>query len=245
MIQVIERVFRLLEELSLDGEVSLDSLARISALNRGTLCNILRSLIELGYIERTRKSHYALTERFRELAREERFSAAERERMRETVTALAEATRESGVLAMLRGDRVAVVTQAQYPHPLMVNPAAVYEALSLYHSVSGRILISGLTPGRRAGVAERLGLPGDRWENITTLPALEDACEEIRRRGLSIMENPTEGIIAFAVPAAGPGNIGMSLGLTMPLMRCSTEMRETIPRLLREHAARLSRRPAV
>ena len=48
MIQVIERVFRLLEELSLDGEVSLDSLARISALNRGTLCNILRSLIELG-----------------------------------------------------------------------------------------------------------------------------------------------------------------------------------------------------
>ena len=47
MIQVIGRVFAILEELSLDGEVSLESLARITGLNKGTLCNILRTLIEL------------------------------------------------------------------------------------------------------------------------------------------------------------------------------------------------------
>ena len=34
MIQVIGRVFAILEELSLDGEVSLESLARITGLMR-------------------------------------------------------------------------------------------------------------------------------------------------------------------------------------------------------------------
>ena len=59
MIQVIGRVFAILEELSLDGEVSLDSLAGITGLNKGTLCNILRTLIELGYIRRSRRQHPA------------------------------------------------------------------------------------------------------------------------------------------------------------------------------------------
>lgn len=37
MIQVIGRVFAILEELSLDGEVSLESLARITGLNGDAL----------------------------------------------------------------------------------------------------------------------------------------------------------------------------------------------------------------
>ena len=37
MIQVIGRVFAILEELSLDGEVSLETLANLTGLNRGKL----------------------------------------------------------------------------------------------------------------------------------------------------------------------------------------------------------------
>ena len=239
MIQVIGRVFGILEELSLDGEVSLDSLARITGLNKGTLCNILRSLIELGYVVRSRESHYALTEHFRELARTETFSAAELEWMRKIVVSLAEATGESGVLSVLRGDRVAVVTQAQHSRPLMINPVEIYAALSLYHSVSGRILVAHLSPERRSSLAGRLGFPGEQWDGIGSLPALEKACRKIRREALSVMKNPEQGIIAFAVPVTRQSGF-MSLGLTMPLMRCSTEMRKRIPFLLREHAARLS-----
>ncbi|MBO4646972.1 MAG: helix-turn-helix domain-containing protein [Lentisphaeria bacterium] len=239
MIQVIGRVFGILEELSLDGEVSLDSLARITGLNKGTLCNILRSLIELGYVVRSRESHYALTEHFRELARTETFSAAELERMRKIVVSLAEATGESGVLSVLRGDRVAVVTQAQHSRPLMINPVEIYAALSLYHSVSGRILVAHLSPERRSSLVGRLGFPGEQWDGIDSMPALEKACRKIRREALSVMKNAEQGIIAFAVPVTRHGGF-MSLGLTMPLMRCSAEMRKRIPVLLREHAAKLS-----
>ena len=214
MIQVVERVFCILEELSLDGEVSLNSLARITGLNKGTLCNILRSLIELGYVVRTRESHYALTGKFRRLAGTEVCSGAERERMREVVVSLAEATEESGVLAVLRGDRVAVVTQAQHPRPLMINPAEVYAALSLYHSVSGRILVAHLSPEQRVHLVGRLGFPGGEWDRIDSFPALEKACLKIRRDALSVMKNTEQGILAFAVPVIRPPTAEATASIT-------------------------------
>jgi len=240
MIQVIDRVFTIIEELSLDGEVSLDSLARITGLNKGTICNILRSLIELGYVSRTRGSHYALTDSFRRLAETEACSAAELEEMRKTVVSLAESTRESGVLSVLRGDRVAVVTQAQHSRPLMINPMEIYAALSLYHSVSGRILVSHLTEDQRARLVGRIGFPEAQWDSIASLPALEKACRKIRRDRLSVMRNPEQGIIAFAVPVFRPDGRVFSLGLTMPLMRCTSPVKRQILQDLSSHAEKLS-----
>ena len=239
MIQVIGRVFAILEELSLDGEVSLESLARITGLNKGTLCNILRTLIELGYIRRSRSSHYELTERFRGLCGPESLPAAELESFRREVHALAESTGESGVLTELRTDRVAVVVQAQHPRTLMVNAAELYAALSLYHNVSGRILVSYLPAEQRADLCGRIGFPGAQWDGIDSLPQLENVCRKIRQTAVSVMENPEQEIIAFAVPVFRPAEKIMALGLTMPLMRCPQNVREKIVTELRIHAGNL------
>ncbi len=240
MIQVINRVFAILEELSLDGEVSLDSLARITGLNKGTLCNILRSLIELGYVRRTRGSHYELTAHFAELATLEKRSAAEIELLNQTVASLANVTGESGVLAALRRGKVAVAAQAQYQRALMINTVAIYAALSLYHSVSGRILVSYLPAAERAALCAKQGFPGEQWDDISTLEELEKACAKIRKDGLSVMKNPREGIIAFAVPVFLRNGKTMSLGLTMPLMRCTPDKRRKILTELQDHADKLS-----
>ena len=240
MIQVIERVFTILEELSLDGEVSLESLAKLTGLNRGTLCNILRSLIELGYVVRSRSSHYELTSRFRELLNGVNFSENEKALFRQTVESLAESTGESGVLAVIRGDRVAVVSQAQHPRVLMLNTMEIYAALSLYHSVSGRILVSFMEQDARTSLCSRTGFPGSEWDDIDSFQKLEKACSKIRRAGISIMKNSKLEIIAFAVPVFWNSNV-MSLGLTMPISRCSSAERKKIIEQLKSHADRLSR----
>ena len=240
MIQVIERVFTILEELSLDGEVSLDSLAKLTGLNRGTLCNILRSLIELGYVARSRSSHYELTSRFRELVNGIHFSENEKTLFRQTVESLAESTGESGVLSIMHGDRVAVVTQAQHPRVLMLNTMEIYAALSLYHSVSGRILVSHMDREARNSLCSRTGFPGSDWDDIESFQELDKTCSKIQKDGISIMKNPKLGIISFAVPVFWNG-IVMSLGLTMPISRCSPAERRKIIEQLKRHADRLSR----
>ena len=239
MIQVIERVFKILEELSMDGEVSLKSLAEITGLNKGTLCNILGTLIKLGYVRRSRGGHYELTNRFADLSRQSSFSPNQLAFLHDSVTALAEETEESGVLTELHGDKVSILFQAQHQHALMINTAAIYSSLSLYHSVSGRILFAWQTPETQAGIIRRTGMPLEEWDGISTMEELKKACRIIRRKRVSIMENRASGIIALAVPVELSGNHFLSLGLTVPLIRCNMARRKTILRLLLERAQQI------
>ena len=239
MIQVIDRAFRIMEELSLDGEVSLEALARVSKLNKGTLCNILRSLIELGYARRTREGHYQLSEKIKELAQGNNILPADLEKMRECVNSLAESTGESGVIGILRHTRVAIAAQAQYQRSLMVNTAEVYAALSLYGSVSGRILFAALSADERANICRQTGFPGALWDGADTPEAVEALCSGIRRQGSVIMENPVSEIISFAAPVKWHDKTA-SLGLTMPLFRCSQAEKRRILAVLLEHAGALS-----
>ena len=51
MIQVIDRVFNILEHLRDSQVLSLSCLAKHMGLNKSTLCNILKTMTDLGYIE--------------------------------------------------------------------------------------------------------------------------------------------------------------------------------------------------
>lgn len=240
MIQVIGRVFQILEELSLDGEVSLEGLSRVTSLNKGTLCNILRSMIELGYVKRSRCGHYRIGEKLRDLAGGGQSDSSALDKIRAAVRALADSTRESGVIATLRGTRVSILAQAQFQRSLMINTAEIYAALSLYHSVSGRILVACLSPENRAGAVREAGLPGGLWDGIDSMEKLEEACAVIRREGISVMENPDMEIISFAVPVRYPsGENAVSMGLTVPLARCRASDRKKVIALLRENAENL------
>ena len=141
---------------------------------------------------------------------------------------------------MLRGDRVSVVEQAQHQQALMVNTVEIYAALSLYHSVSGRILVSCMERDARTGLCSRTGFPGSEWDDIDSFQELEKACSKIRRDGISIMKNPQQGIIAFAVPVHWHDGKILSLGLTMPLMRCTPAVKKKIVNHLKNHAGELS-----
>lgn len=239
MIQVIERAFRIMEELSLDGEVSLESLARVSKLNKGTLCNILRSIIELGYARRTREGYYQLTDKIKELSLGNNISADDLEKMHACVSSLADKTGESGVLSLLRHTKVAIASQAQYQRSLMVNTSEVYAGLSLFGSVSGRILFAFLSADERVLICRQTGYPSEEWDGADTAEKLESICAGVRQKHLAVMENPQTEIISFAVPVMWKERI-LSLGLTMPLFRCTASTRRKTVKLLEEHAADLS-----
>lgn len=228
-----------MEELSLDGEVSLEALARISKLNKGTLCNILRSLIELGYARRTREGHYQLSGKIKELASGNDISPADLEKMRDCVASLAEKTGESGVIGILRHTRVAIAAQAQHQRSLMVNTHEVYAGLSLFGSVTGRILVSYLDDTERATLCRQTGFPGELWDGAGEPEKLENLCAAIRSKNLAVMENPHTEIISFAVPVSWNKKI-ISLGLTMPLFRCTATEKKRILKELKSHAEQLS-----
>ena len=240
MIQVIDRVFHILELLRCGHVLGLGSLAKRTGLNKSTLCNILKSMMELGYVSNDGNGNYSLSEKFRNLALPMPQEKLLSEQCMHFCKELAETTKESGVIATLRRNRIAILAQAQYPRNLVIS-MSIYEDLSIYHSVSGRIIVAFLTPEERDEIIDIHGFPEESWDGISTHRALEETCAELRRMQISVMENQAEGIKAFAVPVFdAEKRICGAAGLTVPLFRLGNGAEETILARLKECAAVLA-----
>lgn len=224
MIQVIKRTFQILELLSPDKGVSLDRLTKSTGLNKGTLCNILKTLVGLGYVQKNGVGTYIISSKFYALAHP--YSQDNRiiDLAEYYVKILASETKESGVVAILKNyEEVEIIAQNQFNRSIMVN-TDIYKNLSLYNSVTGRILSSYQSEENLHKIIEKNGYPIKEWNNISSWEELKAHTMKIRGNEISVMENKKLEIKAFAVPILDvENNICASLGLTVPLVRLNEE----------------------
>ncbi len=246
MIQVIERAVKIMEELALDGEVPLESMVRLHGLNKGTLCNIMRTLIELKWVERCGHGNYRLSEHFRELCNSPEWDKRGVEIMQGAVLDLSRELRESVVISTLRRRRLVVVVQAQYQRELMINQVIYYAKLSLFTSVSGRAICAFLPPAERRAIYSLCDAVPDEPNRPGSFEEFEAVLAEVRQAGISIMTNRHLGIKSFAVPVLDSnGMVCASLGLTMPLSRLPEDGGEHIVTELRRANTLLMRKLAL
>lgn len=238
MIQVIKKVFNILELLKSENDMSLGELAARTEINKGTLCNILKTIQHQGYILNDGNGNYRLSPKFRQLAQPASTEKIIWEMGLHCCKKLAEETRESGVVVTMRNNQVHIVAQAQFQRSLIVC-ASIYENLSMYHSVSGRIMLAYLPESGVEGILKAHGMPRAEWDNINTREKLNAALAEIRRNEISIMFNPRDGIKSFAVPVYDVhGKICAGFAITVPVFRMESE--EKIIKSLRKYAAQLT-----
>ena len=208
-----------MELLSPDKGVSLDRLTRSTGLNKGTLCNILKSLVELGYVQKDGNGTYITSKKFYALAQSYSPDSTLNELAEHYVKVIASETRESGVIAKLNdsGD-IEIIAQEQFNRSVMVS-SEVYKNLSLYGSVTGRILLSYQPEETLREIIKENGYPNEEWDNITNWDELQNSIAVIREKEMAVMENKELEIKAFAVPVLDDNNICASLGLTVPISR--------------------------
>lgn len=236
MILVLEKVFRILSHLSTQTYVPLGDVVKKTGYHKTTVCNLLRSMKELGYVENSGTGAYRLSARFAALSAQLPVESAILDICRVRMKSLAEKTLESGVAAILRAGTVSILAQALYPRNI-VTSVSVYDDLSLYHSVCGRVLFAHLDRKTQSSLWRREGPPGAQWDGITRLPELRIRADRIRAEGIGIMENEEHGLKAFAVPVfASDDKICCAFGLTVPLFRLNDMGEERIRAALKEAA---------
>jgi len=240
MIQVIEKTFRILERAGVDSGAALADIAEITKINKGTACNILKTLVSLGYVEKTRAGHYRISEKFSALGRMAGKEDSIRALCSKFAAKLAEQTCESGVVTTLRENKPCILAQVQHQRRVMVS-ISNYRDLSLYHSVSGRILLSFIDRDRLSSIAASEGFPGGEWDRINSMKALLRATAAIRSEGFSVMENADDEISAYAMPVFdSDGKICAAIGLSIPIFRLDRNNRRKILEALRCNAVLMS-----
>jgi DNA-binding IclR family transcriptional regulator len=244
MIQSLERGFAILELIDRSdpsGEgMGAQDVATETGLKFPTAHNFLKSLVELGYLERVPENgRYRIAARLRRLGnrqhrlqrlRDVASGEIERlaERFRETVSLSLEVDfqREGLVLAESTQDLRVVQRHrdsAFYPYPV------------------GRVHLSHMSPARLEQFVAARGLPTGEWPGVETREQLDRALATIRANGCEVKHNHEIGAAAIAVPVHDlEPELNAALCLVLPLLRLDDAKCHEIVTALQESAQRIT-----
>ena len=219
MIRSIEKLFSILECLDRTRWTPLVRISRSVELPKATVCNQLKTLECLGYIENNGSGSYRLSGKFSRLG-VERVPVDELEQLAlDVCMELAARTGESAVIAVLNNSRISIAAQARHEQSFMVN-LSVYRDLSFWRSTSGRVLLAYQSREELAKLIRRIGFPGTQWNDICDLDTLEENLRPVRNSGLAVMVNEKEHFTAWSCPFFdGAGVLCGAVGMTVPHQR--------------------------
>lgn len=229
-VQSVERAFELLEVIARSGgEASLSELAVDTPLPLPTIHRLLRTLVGIGYVRQLTNRRYSLGPRLIRLGEvaNRQLGALATPVLKGLVANLG----ESASIAVLDGDMVTYIAQAQSPHSMRMI-TELGRRSSLHGTGVGKAILSVLDDERVMRLVGQAGLAAHTPKTITTVGGLFTELEQIRARGYAIDEEEQElGVrcLAMAVPGAPTP---MAISISGPVTRVTQEFSErAIPAL--------------
>lgn len=236
MIQVLNRALDILELLSqnIDKEHSLSEIADPLNLNHGTCANIIKTMINRGYIKKKKgyllgRQAYYLTNNF---SKEKEIIKCAKGPMK----GLSKTLKESCVLAVIKNNSRIIIHKKTFVQELQANSLDEKHA---YHTATGRLLLAYMEPADRNAFINTYGLPGDMWEEMDSERKLIDELQKINKAGYAI-HHAKSNVVGVAMPVFNRKQFVASLGVYLPENRFNKNMEDKILKELAETAKIIS-----
>lgn len=232
-IQVVERALRLLELVGENPREAhpLRELAAASGLKTPTASRIIRTLVNLGYLEQSGcRQGYTLGRKAYELTENPGYSPALIEAALPSMKEFSERTREYICLSVLEGDSRVILYNIMSTHPVQVITGSFPKRETPYRSVSGRVLLAHQPSEKQKAFLLRNGPPGDEWKEIRSGAQLKKTLDRIAHQEFLVEER--EDITALAVPVFLSGRVVAAVGSFIPGYRFHDKHKQAILELL-------------
>jgi IclR family acetate operon transcriptional repressor len=208
-VQSIERAFGLLETMAdHGGTMGLSQLAAESGLPLPTIHRLLRTLVDLGYLRQDAGRQYVLAPRLIRLG--ESSGAMLSVWAKPHLDRLVDELGESANLAMLDGDEIVYVAQAQSRRSMRMFTEVGRRVLPHCTAV-GKAILAGMPEEQVHDLLRRTGMPQHTEHTITDPDAFAKALRWVDEHGYAIDDEEQEhGVrcVAVAVPDA-PTRLGL------------------------------------
>ena len=241
MIQVIHRALDILELLGSQPERTfpLGEIAQLLELHRATCSNILKTLVQRGYVERLpARGGYqlgSLASPWQGLAGHDRELST---LAKPILHALSLQLNETSLLGVIRGTRRVTLECAASDRDLQVRSRQVR---SVYETASGRLLLAYLPAEQQEAFLDRVGLPDESvWAKVKSARDLEQALAGIRRKKLARSDS-AEHVVGLAVPVWREDRVVASVSVYLPEVRFTSDRREEIISALRDAGEEITR----
>jgi IclR family acetate operon transcriptional repressor len=210
-VQSIERAFGLLETLAdAGGSLGLSQLAQESGLPLPTIHRLLRTLVDLGYLRQEASRQYVLGPRLIRLG--EASSHMLGVWARPHLSRLVDELGESANLAMLDGDEIVYVAQAQSRQSMRMFTEVGRRVLPHCTAV-GKAIMAGMPADDVREILKRTGMPHHTDTTITDPEVFAKELAVAAERGYAVDEGEQEAgvrCVAVVVPDA-PTRLAISV----------------------------------
>lgn len=217
MIQVIERVARILEYLAenRNREVPLTEIADSLDINRATCANILKSMKELSLVEQSDyRKGYLLGDKIFSMAGADNGSNKLARRLSPLVDALCRDVNENVMLAVIKNDKRVLLHTAVGNHAI---EAKTIPEMRAWKATTAKVILAQYSPERLANFLKVAGMPGKDWPEIRTRQELFNALAGMKGRKCVAVIN--HHFACMAIPVFCRGEVVASLGFYLPDMR--------------------------
>jgi len=242
MIQVLHRALNVLELLAEDPQQwrPLGEIARKLDLPKGTCGNILRTLVDRGYVERAEDQQgYRLGPMLRQVATGAAGDAELVAAGHPVLQSLTQKLNETCLIGVVRGGRRITLDSVPCDQDLRVYSR---QTRNVYETASGRVVLAYYPPDQLAAFVRRYGLPAaSAWPGVDNEPKLRKALERIAREEMAVTHSPKH-VVGLAVPVRRQGEVVASLSVYLPEVRYQPPRRQAIAETLGEAGERITRR---
>jgi IclR family acetate operon transcriptional repressor len=224
-----------------DRAVPLAELAGVLDCPTNSARNILKTLVDCGYLAQAGHGLYGLGAKVRQLGLLNRLEApASRQAILAVLRDVASRTGEACVLAgLLQGQRI-VAAHVDSTQAIRVDHSVIEEK-PFFALPTGRMLAAIADERQLQTVIDRHGLPGKHWDDIDDRDALAAALDDLRTVGCCRMIEADSGLFSLAVPVPSTaGDLPAALGAFAPTFRCTPAQQDELADTLTAAAEKLS-----
>lgn len=228
MIQVIHRALDILEFVAKDRnrEFGLGEISESLELNKGTCANIIKTLVNRGYLDQSGKKQgyklgsgaYYLTGNF---SNKKELLQMSREPMKELRGKL----NECCILAILKENKRYTVHKESSTQELQV--ITNNEEKNVYLTATGRMMLACMDTQEQELFIQKYGLPFDMWEGVGDKDDLMNELNKIKEKQLAIHYDGAH-VVGVGAPIFKDDKIIASLGIYLPEVRFNYKLQELV-----------------
>ena len=219
MIKVMAKANAVMKVVEDRRGIGFGDIQRALGWNKATLSQILRTMTELGWLERKIEGGFIIGPRIIDLARPELARTSLHHAAFEAVSRLAAETGETASVSILEGGRRVRIAKQDGHSELIVDdrPAALDE--TLWDTATGRLLVAFEPIKRRNSLIVKL------HEADSTIDYVQ-ALTEIKESGFSIMESKNRQVRSFAYRVSTDNGVSAlaAIGISVPAYRCTASV---------------------
>lgn len=243
-IQSVDRAIDVLEALAEGGEeLPLREIAEKTGLNVSTCHHLLATLVNRGYVGRSRLGRlYFIANKVAELSRRRLSQFNIVELAMPELRRLNQETGETVHLTVMRGHELITLAKLESSYPIRVGTTDTGEATAAHATAQGKAILAWLPEPEIAKVLAETGLRKYTKNTVTNTEDLMNDLRHVRRNGYSSdREEFQPGVYCTGAAVRDyHGAVMAAVSCSMPEMRATDEGLDQVRRAVSQCAKRLS-----